>query len=659
ATARSIPAQAEVAFRDRLTGIGGGLLADMIRHEDSGAARGLLERTAWTPDLAGALDLLGSLPAGWQIVVRDGSAVLIGSAIALGRADGGLERRAALDRLESELARLERAAATADSEAAAVGEQADAARRTLDEARAEEALVRSARRAAEESERVAGRALERVAREAAWQDAAAGRTEVELERQRAALGVLDQPPVAPRMPGGPVSAAAAAGSIAGGSPGGGSALETWELRVADLRTRRDELGLAVAERGQARSAAEADHARATAGVALSQDRIEHADRDLAELARHESELVLERDQVAVELAAAGSHEATLGRVLAEVRAADSEDRGRLAQAEAATSSARDQLRAAEERFRSAEVGEFESRLAQDLVRDQAVSEIGGLGLIGLAALGLAAPERDAGSPEFPDGPGPTSSALAEEPGLDTIPAALLEHWAAQAPPAEPPGPARLATLRRRYHELGAANPMAIEEYAELKARLEGLQGQEHDLREAIGTTRTLIDELGTMVADQFRSTFRNLEVAFDARFKQLFGGGYARLELTDPEDLSTTGVEIVARPPGKKPQALAMLSGGERALTAVALLFAMLEIRPVPFCVMDEVDAALDEANIGRFADALRSLASETQFIVITHNRGTIEAADALYGVTVGDDSVSRVISLRLDEATALASAAS
>ena len=158
-----------------------------------------------------------------------------------------------------------------------------------------------------------------------------------------------------------------------------------------------------------------------------------------------------------------------------------------------------------------------------------------------------------------------------------------------------------------------------------------------------------------MIADQFRTTFAALETAFDARFQQLFGGGFARLSLTDPTDLGATGVEIVARPPGKKAQALAMLSGGERALTAVALLFAMLEVRPVPFCVLDEVDAALDEANVGRFADALRSLADQTQFIVITHNRGTIEAADALYGVTVGDDSVSRVISLRLDEAQALA----
>jgi chromosome segregation protein len=233
---------------------------------------------------------------------------------------------------------------------------------------------------------------------------------------------------------------------------------------------------------------------------------------------------------------------------------------------------------------------------------------------------------------------------------------FTERWAADPAPDGAASPGRLAQLRRRYHELGAANPFAVEEYAALRERLETLETQGTDLRSAIGTTRDLIRELDTMIADQFRTTFAKLETAFERRFEQLFGGGFARLSLTDPSDLGSTGIEIVARPPGKKPQALAMLSGGERALTAVALLFAMLEVRPVPFCVLDEVDAALDEANIGRFSDSLRSLAHQTQFIVITHNRGTIEAADALYGVTVGDDSVSRVISLRLDEAKALAS---
>jgi chromosome segregation protein len=204
--------------------------------------------------------------------------------------------------------------------------------------------------------------------------------------------------------------------------------------------------------------------------------------------------------------------------------------------------------------------------------------------------------------------------------------------------------------------MGAANPFAIDEYRALRDRLETLDAQDRDLRDAIARTRALIADLDALISTQFRATFAALEIAFDARFRQLFGGGFARLSLTDPEDLGSTGIEITARPPGKKPQALAMLSGGERALTAVALLFAMLEVRPAPFCVLDEVDAALDEANVGRFTEALRELAERTQFIVITHNRGTIESADALYGVTVGDDSVSRVISLRLDEAQAIAS---
>ncbi len=255
------------------------------------------------------------------------------------------------------------------------------------------------------------------------------------------------------------------------------------------------------------------------------------------------------------------------------------------------------------------------------------------------------------TPERDDGEDDAGEGAALESLLET----LAPGWAAEPPAAEPPTPGRLAVLRRRYHELGAANPFAVDEYRTLRDRLETLEAQHKDLREAILRTRSLIADLDVLIATQFRTTFAALEVAFDARFQQLFGGGFARLSLTDPNDLSTTGIEITARPPGKKPQALAMLSGGERALTAVALLFAMLEIRPAPFCVLDEVDAALDEANVGRFTDALRDLAERTQFIVITHNRGTIEVADALYGVTVGDDSVSRVISLRLDEAQAIA----
>ena len=631
------------AFLDRLASLGGGLLVDMIRRDDVGAARALLQRTAWTPDLEGALELQAVLPAGWQIVVRDGGAVLSHAAVALGRSDGSLERRAELERLALEVGRLERESEATGPERAAASARAAAARESLATARTAEARVGAARRAAEEEERVAARTAERLAREVAWQETAAERAEAELTRLRAALAVVEA------SAGGPERALPdpARPGLAGQAPNP-SALAAWELRVADLRTRRDQLAAELAERDRVRSEAQAIHAREAAGAAMSQDRIERADREMATLGRREVEVALERDRLAVDVAAAVSREEALRADLAEARAADAGDRTLLAAAEATVNSARERLRAVEDRLRGAEVAELEHRLALDLIREQVLVELGGLGGVGLGALGLAV----AGPvPDADLEPG----AEADVPALDEIPAEVLERWAAVPPAGEPASPARLATLRRRYHELGAANPQAIEEYAQLRARLEGLEAQEGDLREAISTTRGLIEELGTMVADQFRTTFRNLEVAFAARFKQLFGGGYARLELTDPGDLSSTGVEIVARPPGKKAQALAMLSGGERALTAVALLFAMLAVRPVPFCVLDEVDAALDEANIGRFADALRDLAGQIQFIVITHNRGTIEAADALYGVTVGDDSVSRVISLRLDEATAIA----
>jgi chromosome segregation protein len=139
---------------------------------------------------------------------------------------------------------------------------------------------------------------------------------------------------------------------------------------------------------------------------------------------------------------------------------------------------------------------------------------------------------------------------------------------------------------------------------------------------------------------------------FKRFFGLLFNGGSARLVLTQPDNLAETGIEILAQPPGKKQQSLALFSGGERALTAVALLFALLEVNPSPFCVLDEVDAALDESNVGRFCETLRTLAHKTQFIVITHNRGTIEAARTIYGVSMGPDSISKIMSLRVDEVT-------
>jgi chromosome segregation protein len=148
----------------------------------------------------------------------------------------------------------------------------------------------------------------------------------------------------------------------------------------------------------------------------------------------------------------------------------------------------------------------------------------------------------------------------------------------------------------------------------------------------------------------FKETFDAVAGRFSELFTSLFNGGSARLELTDSADLMNTGVDIVAQPPGKRAQRLALLSGGERALTAAALLFALLHVSPTPFCVLDEVDAMLDEANVGRFRGVLEELAQRTQFIVITHNRTTVEAAETIYGVSMGADGVSQVVSLQLEK---------
>jgi chromosome segregation protein len=170
------------------------------------------------------------------------------------------------------------------------------------------------------------------------------------------------------------------------------------------------------------------------------------------------------------------------------------------------------------------------------------------------------------------------------------------------------------------------------------------------LEEAAGDLRQVIGELDELMKRDFKETFEAVRREFEEYFVSLFGGGAAELILTEPDDLMETGVDIVARPPGRRKQSLAMLSGGERALTAVALIFAILKTSPTPFCFLDEVDATLDESNVGRFRDALKELSERTQFIVITHNRGTVEVADTIYGIAMGEDSISRVISLKLND---------
>ncbi len=204
--------------------------------------------------------------------------------------------------------------------------------------------------------------------------------------------------------------------------------------------------------------------------------------------------------------------------------------------------------------------------------------------------------------------------------------------------------------RAQLRRIGPVNPEAQLEYKEVKERHAFLVDQLADLHKAEADVREVIHELDGLMQRDFRKTFDAVASEFKTIFTRLFGGGTARLLLTDPEDLTESGIDIDARLPGRRTQGLSLLSGGERSLTAVALVFALLRVSPTPFCVLDEVDAMLDEANVGRFRELLRELSEQTQFVVVTHNRNTVQAAEIIYGVTMGHDSVSQVLSLKLDE---------
>ena len=208
---------------------------------------------------------------------------------------------------------------------------------------------------------------------------------------------------------------------------------------------------------------------------------------------------------------------------------------------------------------------------------------------------------------------------------------------------------RVKLIKLAIEELGNVNLGAIEEYDRVSERYVFLNEQKTDLQEAKDTLFQVIEEMDTEMKRRFEQTFEGIRVHFEPTFRTLFGGGRADLVLTVPEDLLNTGVEIVAQPPGKKLQNLGLLSGGERALTAIALLFSILKVRPVPFCILDEVEAALDEANVHRFSQYLKRYSAETQFIVITHRKGTMEEADVLYGVTMQESGVSKLVSVRLE----------
>ena len=207
----------------------------------------------------------------------------------------------------------------------------------------------------------------------------------------------------------------------------------------------------------------------------------------------------------------------------------------------------------------------------------------------------------------------------------------------------------IAELKASIKSLGEVNVNAIEQYKEVSERYEFLKTQHDDLLEAEAALIKVIDELDNGMRVQFSEKFNEIKLEFDKVFKELFGGGRGTIELVEGEDILEAGILIISQPPGKKLQNMMQLSGGEKALTAISLLFAIQNLKPSPFCLLDEIEAALDDSNVGRYANYLHKLTKHTQFIVITHRRGTMSAADRLYGITMQEKGVSALVSVDFD----------
>jgi chromosome segregation protein len=627
AAARPTPAAALAQITDAASAAGGGRLSEAIRRDPQSQVTRLIERVVWLPDLAAALSIRASLPQGWRAVTVAGEVVADDGLVQLAATESVLEQRAQRDAQAKRLQDLD----------TTLNGLSDAVKRATDDAAQAAAAVAAAStrheaarrqlRSAEEVERLAQRRGEQLMREQTWQKSQLERLESDTTTLRDLVGRITTDIAALESESGTSAKSAAPRSTV--------------KRAAELRERAADLRRQIATQAGATSAAQEARRRAEVTLAIDEARLRDLAAERQRTTLRDAELTERRAGLMAKLDIATKADAEAAASLDAAYAGGAEERANLTAAETRAATARETLREHETRSRAAEVRALETRLLLDQSREGLLVELAAIGDDGVVALTRAAGDEP-----------PTGTQEAEPGQLEDLLSRTLERWSTDKSAPDTVSTAKLSSLRRRFHELGAGNPFAVEEYAELRERLDGLEAQRIDVEAAITSTRDLIASLGTLINDQFRATFAALEDAFARRFTELFGGGEAQLSLTAPDDLSTTGIDIHARPPGKKRQPLQMLSGGERALTAVSLLLAMLEVRPVPFCVLDEVDAALDEANVGRFSRALRGLAEQTQFIVITHNRGTIEAADALYGVTLGDDAVSRVVSMKLPPAT-------
>ena len=628
-------------------------LSGEILNDPDGVLQRILAGVAVAPSVASALDALQDLPAGGLIVTRGGAVIRAGGLVTreTESEDALLDTETA--RLAGELERRSAASAALRAEADAEGGRLAEAIKGALTSRAADLAARSAMRSAADLRAEAERELAGATRKSADRETRLQQLSETLRDLRARRDQLQ--------------------ASAQGATSSSGAAQEWQDRIRELTERRGAVSAAVEADRQALRTWEIARARGDASVAAATARIARAAEERGALESRSAALQVERSDLVGRSEAAQvavTERERLVQTLAEQQeaieresAADEERKRTLRSREAHLDEA---LRPLE---RDAQGLEFEyERLIEELSGDLAAF---GRRLADDARIAAGIPAHLRASVaeptegELTDAAGSDGNAAREAIAREQA-VALLEHWGAAAghgsastPSAPDPEEIRtLERLRRKIGPLDAGGASVAIEHRELRDRLESLEAQTVDLDGAIAKASELMNELDTLVESTFAEQFTALQTSFSANFQLLFGGGDAQLRLAAEDGVRRPGVEIDARPPLKRRQQLSLLSGGERALTGVALLLGMLAVRPLPFVVLDEVDAALDEANVTRFGDAIRELSERTQVIVITHNRGTVEVADSLWGVTAGEDAASRVFGLRLDEAKKIADAA-
>ncbi len=574
-----------------------------------GAVEALLGQTWVVRDRGVARRVLGSLPEGGRVVTLKGDVFFPDGRVLFNAARPFGGRKEASDRLAKDLENARAHLAQGEAEEQAL-------RRRLEEAQA------SVRKSGETTQRALAeeqRLRQAAAGALAQERLTSGEVEFALERRRE----LEQ--------------------RVADAEGGTAAEESQRTALAEEQTRLERIvRLDDVRHGGEAAAAHVAHAESNLQMARS-GASEAGDR-LAELEATGSARRREGEQRAARLGALQAERTSLaaGVAASELQASQIEER--LTALQGQSQPAEESLKAAEDERSALEQMESQHRLEVQ-VAERRHSQ---------AQIELARRQEEQASlrRRVEDDFGLVAFDFEENAeGQVPIPfEGLVEHLP-QVEDLPIDYESQVARLRLQLRRMGAINPEAQKEYLEVRERVEFLTAQIEDLDQAESKLQGVIAELDVQMETEFQKTFEAVAREFREAFTRLFGGGSVRLSLTDPSDLGQTGIDIEVRLPGRREQGLSMLSGGERSLTACALVFALLKVSPTPFCVLDEVDAMLDDSNVARFREMLRELSGQTQFVIITHNRQTVQAAEVLYGVSMGPDSASRVISLQLDEA--------